>query len=86
MARKRSKKSEELEVTETPVVKESLTTEPEKEEVKKTVKKSVETKKRIRFLKVVCRPEGTFLPNRVYELDSEVADNLISLGKAKEEK
>ena len=41
--------------------------------------------KKIKILKVVCRPEGTFLPNRVYEIDSSLADKLIASGNAKEE-
>ena len=42
-------------------------------------------KTKVRILKVVCRPEGTFLPGRIYEIDSKLADKLIASGNAKEE-
>ena len=51
-----------------------------------TTAQTEETKtKKIKILKVVCRPEGTFLPGRIYEIDSKLADKLIASGNAKEE-
>ena len=41
--------------------------------------------RKVKILKVVCRPEGTFLPNRIYEMDSKLAEKLIASGNAKEE-
>ena len=41
--------------------------------------------KRVRMLTVVCRPEGTFLDGKVYEIDGALARTLVSAGLAREE-
>lgn len=37
---------------------------------------------KVRIKKIVCRAEGTFLPNRAYTLDSELAETLVKHGQA----
>lgn len=60
---------------------------PKAKKAEKKVEKATESAetKKVRILKVVCRPEGTFLPGRIYEIDSKLADKLIASGNAKEE-
>lgn len=68
-------------------IKEALETGVIHEKVEEKVEKATESSesKKVRILKVVCRPEGTFLPNRIYEMDSKLAEKLIASGNAKEE-
>jgi hypothetical protein len=42
--------------------------------------------KKVKILRVVCRPEGTFLPNRLYNLEEKLALHLIKTGSAEEAK
>lgn len=42
--------------------------------------------KKVKILRVVCRPEGTFLPNRLYNLEEKLALHLIKAGSAEEAK
>lgn len=42
--------------------------------------------KKVKILRVVCRPEGTFLNGRIYTIDEKLAAILIKNGSAKEEK
>lgn len=46
---------------------------------------AAEKNKRVRMLTVVCRPEGTFLDGKVYEIDGALARTLVSAGLAREE-
>ena len=68
-------------------IKEALETGVIHEKAEEKVEKATESAetKKVRIQKVVCRPEGTFLPNRIYEIDSSLADKLIASGNAKEE-
>ena len=68
-------------------IKEALETGVIHEKAEEKVEKATESSesKKVRILKVVCRPEGTFLPNRIYEMNSKLAEKLIASGNAKEE-
>jgi len=55
-----------------------------KEDSEQTLKEG-KTKK-VKILRVVCRPEGTFLPNRLYNLEEKLALHLIKAGSAEEAK
>ena len=53
----------------------------EKATAKESETKTTDTKK-VKILKLICRPEGTFLPGCVYELDSRLADKFIESKRA----
>lgn len=79
----RAKKAEIKEALETGVIHDAPAQTEETTE--QTITAQTEETKKIKILKVVCRPEGTFLPGRIYEIDSKLAEKLIASGNAKEE-
>lgn len=80
-----AKKKEIKEALETGVIHDAPAQAEETTEQTTTAQTEETKTKKIKILKVVCRPEGTFLPGRIYEIDSKLADKLIASGNAKEE-
>jgi predicted phage gp36 major capsid-like protein len=81
----KTKKAEIKEALETGVIHDAPAQAEETTEQTTTAQTEETKTKKIKILKVVCRPEGTFLPGRIYEIDSKLADKLIASGNAKEE-
>jgi len=81
----KTKKAEIKEALETGVIHDAPAQAEETTEQTTTAQMEETKTKKIKILKVVCRPEGTFLPDRIYEIDSKLADKLIASGNAKEE-
>lgn len=65
----------------------------EKNTAKKPCEEDTDTKekqgqdmgaRKVKILNVVCRPDGTYLAGKVYELPAKLADTLIKNGSAEE--
>lgn len=69
-------------VSELEALKKLSETPAEKSDSKTEQKEKTSEVKKVKILKLICRPEGTFLPNRIYALDSVLAENFIKTKRA----